>query len=249
RRRSVAADGSRLRDGGRHGATMDHTASARTVSCGGVHGARAVRDAANPRQPETDRALPDAGRAVLCDWSSSVRCPDGGRPAQSAQGRSIGGRVSRPGSSLGRACRCCPRPSGIRTGAWADGGPGSACHRQAAPEKGLATPSITLSHDKVSLGSPIDITYKFVVAPDAPRFTENYRVFAGVVDADDQLMWTDDHNPPTPTTEWEPNQTITYTRTVFIPVYPYVGEAAIHMGLYSTNTQKRLPLKGPHIGQ
>ena len=124
-----------------------------------------------------------------------------------------------------------------------------ACHRQAAPEKGLATPSITLSHDKVSLGSPIDITYKFVVAPDAPRFTEDYRVFAGVVDADDQLMWTDDHNPPTPTTEWKPNQTITYTRTVFIPVYPYVGEAAIHMGLYSTNTQKRLPLNGPHIGQ
>jgi hypothetical protein len=124
-----------------------------------------------------------------------------------------------------------------------------ACRREAAPEKGLATPSITLSHDKVSLGSPIDITYTFVVAPDAPRFTENYRVFAGVVDADDQLMWTDDHNPPTPTTEWKANQTITYTRTVFIPVYPYVGEAAIHMGLYSTNTQKRLPLNGPHIGQ
>src|SRR5205809_1262844 len=124
-----------------------------------------------------------------------------------------------------------------------------ACHRQAAPEKGLATPSITLSHDKISLGSPIDITYKFVVAPDAPRFTENYRVFAGVVDADDQLMWTDDHNPPTPTTEWEPNQTITYTRTVFIPVYPYVGEAAIHMGLYSMQTQKRVPLIGDDAGK
>jgi hypothetical protein len=124
-----------------------------------------------------------------------------------------------------------------------------ACHREAAPEKGLATPSITLSQDKVSLGSPIDITYKFVVAPDAPRFTENYRVFAGVVDADDELMWTDDHDPPMPTSDWKPNQTISYTRTVFIPVYPYVGEAAIHMGLYSTNTQKRLPLNGSHIGQ
>src|SRR6266581_4587791 len=79
-----------------------------------------------------------------------------------------------------------------------------ACHRNAKPEPGLATPAVTFSQDKVSLGSPIDITYKFVVAPDAPRFTENYRVFAGVVDADDQLMWTDDHNPPTPTTEWKP---------------------------------------------
>lgn len=105
-----------------------------------------------------------------------------------------------------------------------------------------------ISSDKVPLGSPIDITYTFVVAPDAPPFTEAYRVFAGVVDADEQLMWTDDHNPPTPTTEWKPNETITYTRTVFVPIYPYVGEATIHMGLSSTKTQKRLPLIGDNVG-
>jgi hypothetical protein len=124
-----------------------------------------------------------------------------------------------------------------------------ACRRETTLEKGLATPSIALSEQKISLGSPIDITYKFVVEPDAPPFTEDYRVFVGVVDADEQLMWTDDHDPPTPTSQWAPNQTISYTRTVFVPVYPYVGEAAIHMGLYSTNTQKRLPLNGAHIGQ
>ena len=123
------------------------------------------------------------------------------------------------------------------------------CRRETTPEKGPATPSITLSEEKVSLGSPIDITYKFVVEPDAPRFVENYRVFVGIVDADEQLMWTDDHDPPTPTTQWAPGQTISYTRTVFVPVYPYVGEAAVHMGLYSTNTQKRLPLNGVHTGQ
>ena len=61
-------------------------------------------------------------------------------------------------------------------------------------------------------------------------------------------MWTDDHNPPIPTTEWKPNQTITYTRTVFVPIYPYVGDAQIHMGLYSTTTQKRLPLNGDIVG-
>jgi hypothetical protein len=123
------------------------------------------------------------------------------------------------------------------------------CRRDSSPEKGLATPSVTLSHDKASLGSPIDITYKFVVAPDAPSFSENYWVFVGIVDADEQLMWTDDHNPPIPTREWKPGQTITYSRTVFIPIYPYIGEAAIHMGLYSTNTQKRLPLNGRDAGQ
>ena len=48
-----------------------------------------------------------------------------------------------------------------------------------------------------------------------------------VVDADDELMWTDDHDPPTPTTQWKPGQTIEYTRTVFVPIYPYVGEAGL----------------------
>ena len=33
-------------------------------------------------------------------------------------------------------------------------------------------------------------------------------------------MWTDDHNPPTPTTQWKPGQTVEYTRTIFVPIYP-----------------------------
>ena len=70
-----------------------------------------------------------------------------------------------------------------------------------------------------------------------------------VVDADEELMWTVDHNPPMPTTQWKPGQTIEYTRTVFVPVYPYVGEASIQIGLYSTQNQKRLPLAGEDAGQ
>jgi hypothetical protein len=122
------------------------------------------------------------------------------------------------------------------------------CRRKDTPAPPLATPSVTLNHDKAPLGSPLEITYKFVVANDA-HFTENLRVMLHVVDTDDELMWTDDHNPPTPTTEWKPGQTIEYTRTVFVPVYPYVGEATLQIGLYSTATQKRLPLDAIDMGQ
>jgi hypothetical protein len=124
-----------------------------------------------------------------------------------------------------------------------------ACRRTEKPEAGVATPSVTFAHDKVPLGSPVDITYKFVVAADAPPFKEAYRVFVGVVDTDDQLMWTDDHYPEVATTEWKPGQTISYTRTVFVPVYPYVGHASVHMGLYSMTTQKRVSLIGEDTGQ
>ncbi|MGE5246359.1 MAG: hypothetical protein ACM3SQ_19210 [Betaproteobacteria bacterium] len=123
-----------------------------------------------------------------------------------------------------------------------------ACRRREPAAPPVATPQVVLSRATAPLGSPIDITYRFVVASDA-HFTQDYRVMLHVVDSDDELMWTDDHNPPTPTTEWKPGQTIQYTRTVFIPVYPYVGDASLRIGLYSTADQKRLPLSGQDDGQ
>jgi hypothetical protein len=112
----------------------------------------------------------------------------------------------------------------------------------------VATPSVTLSHDRAPAGSPLELTYKFVVAPDA-KFNEDYRVFVHVVDTDEELMWNDDHNPPVPTTQWKPGQTVEYTRTIFVPVYPYVGDATLEVGLHSLKDGQRLPLAGQDAGQ
>jgi hypothetical protein len=122
------------------------------------------------------------------------------------------------------------------------------CRRKEVPPPPVGTPGLALSRDKVALGSPVDITYRFEVAKDAPPFKEDYRVFVGVVDPDEELMWTDDHDPATPTTQWKPGQKIEYTRTVFVPVYP-VGQASIHMGLYSAKTGKRVSLSGEDAGR
>ena len=123
-----------------------------------------------------------------------------------------------------------------------------ACSSKAPATPPVASASVALSRQAAPLGSPIDITYKFVVASDA-KFDESYRVMLHVVDADNELMWTDDHDPPTPTTEWKPGQTIEYTRTVFVPIYPYVGEAGLQIGLYSPKSQTRLTLNGEDAGQ
>jgi len=123
------------------------------------------------------------------------------------------------------------------------------CRQKPPPEPGVATPSVTLARDKAPLGSPIEVTYRFDVAANAPPFAEDYKVFVGFVDTDQELMWTDDHDAAIPTSRWKPGQTIEYTRTVFVPIYPYIGEAAIHMGLYSPTTQKRVTLSGTDAGQ
>lgn len=105
----------------------------------------------------------------------------------------------------------------------------------------VATPSLTLSRDRVPIGSPVKLTYKFEVAPDA-KIDGDYLVFAHVLTPDGEQMWTDDHTPPKPTSQWKPGETIEYSRTVFVPNYPYVGEAVIRLGLYQN--EKRLTLAG-----
>ena len=113
----------------------------------------------------------------------------------------------------------------------------------------VATPSFRANVTRVAQGSPIDVTYRFAVAPDAPPFTKNYLVMVHVLDSDEELMWTDDHNPPTPTEQWKAGQVVEYTRTIFTPIYPYLGMATIEMGLYSPDSEERLPLAGQDTGQ
>ena len=124
----------------------------------------------------------------------------------------------------------------------------SACRKKDPEQPAVATPSVTLNHDRAPLGSPLDITYKWTVANDA-KFDEDYRVMMHVMDTDGEMIWNDDHNPEVPTRQWKPGQTYQYSRTIFVPIYPYVGEATIEVGLYSVASQKRLTLNGETTGQ
>jgi len=121
------------------------------------------------------------------------------------------------------------------------------CSRKAPSEPPVATATFTPAKARAPLGSPLEVTYKFVVAPDA-KFTENFRVLVHFMDSDDELMWTDDHNPPKPTTQWKPGETIEYKRTLFVPVYPYIGQASVRAGLYSEKDGHRATLGGETVG-
>lgn len=112
----------------------------------------------------------------------------------------------------------------------------------------VAVASLDLDSTHAPVGSLIEATLTFSVLPNAV-FVENYRVFLHVLDDGGELMWTDDHYPPTPTTQWEPGDTIGYTRTILVPLQPYLGDVDINMGLYSAEDGKRLPLDGGHVGQ
>jgi hypothetical protein len=124
----------------------------------------------------------------------------------------------------------------------------ASCRPKETPAPPVAAATIALNRDKTPLGSPIEMTCRFVVANDA-HFAEDFKVMVHVLDSDDQMIFAFDHMPPLPTSQWKPGQTVEYTRTEFMPIYPYVGDATIQVGLYSTSTERRLPLAGDDMGQ
>ena len=91
--------------------------------------------------------------------------------------------------------------------------------------------------------------YRFAVAPGAPPLNGDHMVFVHFLDTDGELMWTDDHEPPMPVRQWKPGDTVEYTRTMFIPKFPYVGQTRVEVGVFSPSTGERLPLAGQTRGQ
>lgn len=126
----------------------------------------------------------------------------------------------------------------------------AACRSGDSGEPAVAEPHFSIDRSRVALGSPVELTYGFDVAQETsdPARAGDYRVFVHFLDSDGELMWTDDHTPEPPTTEWKPGQRIEYTRTMFVPIYPYIGEASVRMGLYRPEDGRRLPLKGQARG-
>ncbi len=128
-------------------------------------------------------------------------------------------------------------------------GGAAACSSAADTAPPVATPTVTLNKTAPAIGTPVEITYRFDVAADAPSVAEEYWVFAHFLDSDGELMWTDDHPPPTPVREWKPGSTVEYTRPMFVPKFPYVGQARIQVGLFAPASGERLPLAGRTEGQ
>jgi hypothetical protein len=122
------------------------------------------------------------------------------------------------------------------------------CSGKQDAEPAVATPSLSFSKDRVPIDSAVTLTYKFVVAPNA-TFDKDYWVFVHVLDPEGEQMWTDDHLPPVPTKQWKAGETVEYKRTIFVPNYPYIGEAVVRLGLYDPSSGKRLVLTAPEASR
>ncbi|HSF14200.1 MAG TPA: hypothetical protein VLK65_01455 [Vicinamibacteria bacterium] len=110
------------------------------------------------------------------------------------------------------------------------------------------TPHAEFNKSRAPIGSPVEITYRFDVGADSAPVPKDYHVFVHFLDSHNALLFTDDHVPPEPTSSWKAGSTVEYKRTLFIPLYPYLGTATVSMGLYDPGTNERLGLAGSDDG-
>jgi hypothetical protein len=112
----------------------------------------------------------------------------------------------------------------------------------------VATPEVTIDRTEAPVTSPLEMTYRFVVLPNE-TLANDYTVFVHFLDADGELLWTDDHQPPVPTTQWKAGTPVEYQRTMFIPKFPYEGTTYVEVGLYLPPTGERVKMDGESTGQ
>jgi hypothetical protein len=120
----------------------------------------------------------------------------------------------------------------------------SACADRDPP---TVTPSALLHRNDVALGAPVDITLRFRLAHGAAPLAGNHRVLLRFLFDDGTVMASYDHDPPTPAQEWQPETPVTYTRRIFAPEIPYVGDVPVVVGLVPSSG-KRLRLFGKEVG-
>lgn len=134
-------------------------------------------------------------------------------------------RTVLPGSVLRRTAVLLTALAAITCGASDDAAP-------------VARVEVAIDRGRVPAGAPAAFTYRFTPLADIDG---DYLVFVHLVNVDGQLLWDDDHEPPTPTSAWRAGERVEYTREVFLPASLRPGDVTIEVGLYRGD--ERLPLE------
>ena len=122
-----------------------------------------------------------------------------------------------------------------------------ACSRAEEAVPGVAEVGVTVAPARVEAGGPLLLSYSFTAAAPGPVPADHW-VFVHALDDGNELLWTDDHVPPTPTQNWKPGVPFVYQRTMFVPRDVEPGTIRFEVGLFSRASGDRLPLSGQDRG-
>ena len=124
----------------------------------------------------------------------------------------------------------------------------SSCRGKQQAEVNNIVPKFAVNRTNVPADSAVEITYTWELEPTAKKLTQDHHAFVHFVDSHGVMLFEDDHTPVPPVTAWEPGKSYSYARTKFIPVYPYVGDVDVRVGLSPVGKGERVMLKGEDAG-
>jgi hypothetical protein len=126
----------------------------------------------------------------------------------------------------------------------------TACGPRQPKDLNDIVPTFSANRTQIPLKSAIEATYTFECGPEMKKLSEDQRVFVHFVDREGTLLFTDDHLPTPAASTWEPGKKYSYTRTVFVPSYSYVGPVTVRLGLaaVSGGRKPRVALKAKDAG-
>lgn len=114
--------------------------------------------------------------------------------------------------------------------------------------KGDIIPAISLSKNVTTMGSVLEAEYSFKVPANAKIPEYNGIVFVHFIDPDSNIVFTDDHSPNTPISQWKPGENYSYKRLIFIPSDILSGEYKVRLGIYDpSGKNERIPLNAKEI--
>ena len=119
------------------------------------------------------------------------------------------------------------------------------CSKKAKEDiQALITPEVKLSTTELHIGYPLEMSYQWIAGPRMTPLGKDYTVFVHFWDQEGKLIFTDDHTPPLPTSQWKPGETVEYQRTLFFPLSLILGEVKVNVGLYDIESGMKLTLAG-----
>ena len=124
----------------------------------------------------------------------------------------------------------------------------AACGRREDTAPPVASIAVSLNTQRAEAGAPLVVTYTFNVPAGGAALPADQWVFVHALDDSNELLWTDDHAPATPSQDWRAGTPVTYTRTMFVPRNTPPGRVRLEAGVFSRSSGSRLPLAGQDRG-
>ncbi len=110
------------------------------------------------------------------------------------------------------------------------------------------SPSVVLDRDEVTGNSLLQVKYIWKVGKQFRSDGKNLIAKVHFVNRKGDVLWQDDHYPTPGVASWKADSTVSYSRTVYVPLIPRRAEVSLIVGLYSQYENVKMLLNGISAG-